>query len=67
MREIRTSGATRGEVALRVLPYSTVETKCQLDAMFSTRGLHLPVGSSIFCESRATGRGTCGRMFRGPG
>ena len=25
MREIRTSGATRGEVALRVLPYSTVE------------------------------------------
>jgi len=24
MREIRTSGATRGEVALRVLPYSTV-------------------------------------------
>ena len=23
MREIRTSGATRGEVALRVLPYST--------------------------------------------
>ncbi len=25
MREIRTSGATRGEVALRVLPYSTGE------------------------------------------
>ncbi len=25
MREIRTSGATRGEVALGVLPYSTVE------------------------------------------
>lgn len=27
MREIRTSGATRGEVALRVLPYSTVEKR----------------------------------------
>lgn len=26
MREIRTSGATRGEVALRVLPYSTVDS-----------------------------------------
>ncbi len=32
MREIRTSGATRGEVALRVLPYSTGE-KMSLDKL----------------------------------
>jgi len=35
MREIRTSGATRGEVALGVRPYSTVENLLSLFVFFT--------------------------------
>ena len=45
MREIRTSGATRGEVALRVLPYSTVETQFSQATRFNQAvGPSLPFG-----------------------
>ena len=37
MREIRTSGATRGEVALRVLPYSTGENSYSVSSASSPK------------------------------
>ena len=41
MREIRTSGATRGEVALRVLPYSTASAVKKLPSAFSALNVQI--------------------------